>query len=76
MFATLDAEAQDINLIHPELRDFYCEQGPAAFRPVAGGWGGMGATRCDLRTVDLPTLKSALAAAHRLAAPMPKRRPA
>ena len=74
-FATLDAEARDINLMFDaELRDFYCEQEPAAFRPVAGGWGRMGATRCDLTTVDLPTLTSALAAAHKLAEPKPKRR--
>jgi hypothetical protein len=76
-FATLDAEAQDINLMFdPELRDFFCEQEPAVFRPVPGGWGRMGATRCDLRAVDVPTLRSALMAAHRLAQPKPKRPPA
>lgn len=75
-FATLDVAACDINLMFdPELRDFYCEQEPAAFEPVAGGWGRKGATRCDLRKVDLPTLSSALVAAHRLAQPKPKRRP-
>ncbi len=74
-FATLDVDAGDMNLMFdPELRDFYCEQEPAAFRPVAGGWGRMGATRCDLAKVDLPTLRSALEAAHRLAAPKLSRR--
>ena len=74
-FATLDAEACDLNLMFdPELRDFYCEQEPATFRPVAGGWGRMGATRCDLAVVDVATLSSALQAAHRLAAPKDKRR--
>jgi hypothetical protein len=74
-FATLGVEACDLNLMFdPELRDFYCEQEPAAFQPVAGGWGRMGATRCDLKTVDAATLSSALAAAHRLAEPKPKRR--
>jgi hypothetical protein len=76
IFATLDAEAQDINLMFdPELRDFYCEQEPEVFQPVPGGWGRMGATRCDLKTVDADTLKSALAAAHSLAEPKPKRSP-
>ena len=70
MFATLDADAHDLNLMFdPELRDFYCEQAPGAFRPVPGGWGRMGATRCDLDVVDEATLISALEAAHKLAAP-------
>jgi hypothetical protein len=74
-FATLDAVAGDINLMFdPDLRDFYCEQAPQAFSPVPGGWGRMGATRCDLAAVDEPTLVSALQAAHRLAAPKPKTR--
>src|SRR6478752_1765141 len=64
-FATLDAVAGDLNLMFdPDLRDFYCEQAPDAFTPVPGGWGRMGATRCDLETVDEPTLVSALQAAH------------
>ena len=75
MFATLDAVARDLNLMFdPDLRDFYCEQAPQAFAPVPGGWGRMGATRCDLERVDESTLKSALQAAHRLAAPKPRRR--
>jgi hypothetical protein len=75
IFATLSVQAGDLNLMFdPDLRDFYCEQAPQAFTPVPGGWGRMGATRCDLRAVDEPTLMSALQAAHRLAAPKPKRR--
>ena len=74
-FATLDAAAPDINLMFdPDLRDFFCEQAPGVFSPVPGGWGRMGATRCDLLTVDEPTLLSALTAAHALAAPKSKRR--
>jgi hypothetical protein len=76
IFATLDAAARDLNLMFaPELCDFFCEQAPQAFAPVAGGWGRKGATRCDLDKVDEPTLKSALQAAHGLAAPKIKRRP-
>jgi hypothetical protein len=69
-FATLDAVAGDINLMFdPDLRDFYCKQAPKAFAPVPGGWGRMGATRCDLEAVDEATLTGALKAAHALAAP-------
>ena len=69
-FATIDAAARDLNLMFdPDLRDFYCEQAPDAFAPVAGGWGRQGATRCDLNRVDEATLRSALQAAHQLAAP-------
>ncbi len=61
-------------MFNQDLRDFYCEQAPLAFSPVLGGWGRMGATRCDLKSVDEPTLMSALKAAHQLAAPKPKSR--
>jgi hypothetical protein len=75
IFATLNAGAGDLNLMFdPDLRDFYCEQAPHAFTPVPGGWGRRGATRCDLRKVDEPTLMSALQAAHRLAMPKAKGR--
>lgn len=74
-FATLDEAGHDINLMFdPDHRDFFCEQVPEAFSPVPGGWGRMGATRCDLSVVDEETLRSALAAAHRLAAPKPRTR--
>lgn len=75
-FATLAGDGADINMMFdPELRDFYCEQVPQAFSPVPGGWGRMGATRCDLKKVDEDTLLSALKAAHALAAPKPRKRP-
>jgi hypothetical protein len=75
IFATLDPEAKDLNLMFdPDLRDFYCEQAPRAFSPVPGGWGRNGATRCDLQAVDEVTLTSALLAAHGRAAPAAKRR--
>ena len=73
IFATLDERARDLNLMFdPDLRDFYCEQAPHAFAPVAGGWGRNGATRCDLGQVDEATLRSALLAAHHLALPGPR----
>ena len=74
-FATLDETGSDLNLMFdPDHRDFFCEQVPQAFSPVSGGWGRMGATRCDLTVIDEATLLSALAAAHRLAAPKPRAR--
>ena len=74
IFATLGTK-DDLNLMFdPDLRDFYCEQAPDAFAPVPGGWGRMGATRCDLQKVDEATLASALLAARRLAEPKAKRR--
>lgn len=74
IFATLGASGRDINFVFdPDLRDFYCEQAPAAFSRVPGGWGKMGATRCDLSSVDEPTFLSALRAAHARAMTPPKR---
>ncbi len=74
-FATLDSVARDLNLMFdPDHRDFYCEQEPEVFSPVPGGWGRMGATRCDLTRVDAASLASALRAAHGLALPKTKKR--
>lgn len=75
IFATLGASGAEMNfMFDPELHDFYCEQAPAAFAPVPGGWGKMGATRCELSRVDEATFLSALKAAHaRANAPLPKR---
>lgn len=74
ILATLANSGADINLMFDAaLQEFYCEQAPHAFTPAPGGWGRMGATRCDLKQVDEATLLSALKAAHVLAAPKPKR---
>lgn len=74
-FATLDEAIPDLNLMfNPDLRDFYCAQAPYAFAPVPGGWGRMGATRCNLNAVDEATLISALQAAYELALPKRKAR--
>ena len=74
IFATLAGNGSDLNFMFDHaLQEFYCEQAPDAIAPVPGGWGRMGATRCDLKKVDEPTFLSALKAAHALAAPKPKR---
>ncbi|MBL8537322.1 MAG: MmcQ/YjbR family DNA-binding protein [Hyphomonadaceae bacterium] len=75
IFATLANSGEDINLMFDgATQEFYCEQAPAVFAPVLGGWGRMGATRCDLKAADEATLFAALKAAHALAAPKPKSR--
>ena len=74
IFATLDADARDLNLMfNQDLRDFYCALAPQAFSPVPGGWGRRGATCCNLDAVDEDTLVSALSAAYQLAARRPKK---
>lgn len=75
IFATLAKSGVDLNLMFDlDLQAHYCEMAPDAIAPVAGGWGRMGATRCDLKRIDEATLLSALTAAHALAnAPKPKR---
>jgi hypothetical protein len=75
IFATLDADARDLNLMfNQDLRDFYCEQAPQAFSPVPGGWGRRGATCCNLEAVDEAALVSALKATYQLGAARPKGR--
>lgn len=72
-FATLANSGVDINLMFDTpTQEFFCEQAPDMFAPVAGGWGRMGITRCLLKAAEETTLFSALKAAHTLAAPKPK----
>jgi hypothetical protein len=74
-FATLALSGADLNFMLDlaEQRHF-CDLAPHAITPVAGGWGRMGWTRCELRAIDAATLKAALFAAHaRANAPPPKR---
>lgn len=73
IFATMGSDGVNF-MFDAGLQEFYCEQAPAAFAPVPGGWGKMGATRCDLEAVDEATFRSALQAAHaRANAPLPKK---
>ncbi len=74
-FATLACDGLDINLAFDlDLQAHYCRMDPVAFAPVAGGWGRMGFTRCDLAKVDEATLSSALHAAYVQALPRPQRK--
>jgi len=74
-FATLALSGADLNLmLDPTQQRHFCALAPQAMTPVAGGWGRMGWTRCDLRAVDAATFKLALQSAHAAAnLPPPKR---
>lgn len=76
IFATLAGDGRDVNFMFDPLdQESFCEMAPAVLAPVTGGWGRMGATRCDLRKVDEPTFLAASEAAHaRASEPRPSRR--
>jgi hypothetical protein len=65
IFATLARSGVDLNFMfdHAQQKHF-CAEAPEAIAPVAGGWGRMGATRCDLKAIDTATFTAALKAAH------------
>ena len=74
IFATLARSGEDLNFMFDHAaQQHFCEAAPDALSPVPGGWGRMGATRCDLKSIDAATFKAALVAAHaRANAPKPK----
>jgi hypothetical protein len=74
-FATLALSGEDFNvMLEPAQQQHFCALAPQAITPVAGGWGRMGWTRCELRAIDAATFKAALLAAHaRANAPPPPR---
>jgi hypothetical protein len=70
IFATLPPDEEAVNLMFdPRTQEFFCEQAPGVITPLAGGWGRMGMSRCDLKLVDEATAHSALKVAHALALP-------
>jgi hypothetical protein len=76
IFATMPADGASVNfMFDPEQQEFWCENEPAAFAPVPGGWGKMGCTTCLLAKLDEATFKSALNAAHARAMVPPKKKP-
>lgn len=74
IFATLARSGGDLNFMFDHaLQAQFCALAPQAFSPVPGGWGRMGATRCDLKKVATATFTAALTAAHaRANSPRPK----
>jgi hypothetical protein len=75
IFATLALSGVDMNFMFDLAQQaHFCDLAPGAISPVPGGWGRMGATRCELAKVDLPIFKAALVAAHaRASAPRAKK---
>jgi hypothetical protein len=76
IFATLAGDGRDVNFMFDPLeQEGLCEMAPAVLAPVAGGWGRMGWTRCDLKKVDEATFLAASEAAHaRASQPRPSGR--
>ena len=74
-FATLALSGVDLNFMFDLAQQAqFCKLAPHAIAPVAGGWGRMGATRCELALIDAATFTLALKAAHaRANAPRPKK---
>lgn len=69
IFATLAGDGRDVNFMFDPLdQETFCEMAPRVLSPVPGGWGRMGATRCDLRQVGEPLFLAASEAAHARAA--------
>jgi len=65
IFATLARDGSDMNFMFDlAQQELFCSQAAHAIAPVPGGWGRMGATRCDLKKIDAATFTSALKAAH------------
>ena len=75
-FATLANDGSDVNfMLDLVQQETFCEMAPHALAPVPGGWGRMGATRCELKKIDEPTFLAALDAAHaRASEPRGRRR--
>ena len=64
-FATLARDDSDLNLLFVLGQQAqFCELAPLAITPVAGGWGRMGWTRCELKKLAPATLVLALNAAY------------
>ena len=64
-YATLALSGEDINFMFDLAQQaHFCKLAPHAIAPVPGGWGRMGATRCDLKKIDAATFRRALEVAH------------
>jgi hypothetical protein len=64
-FATLALSGVDMNFkLDLAQQAQFCKLAPDAMAPVAGGWGRMGFTRCELKKIDAATFLKALQTAH------------
>ncbi len=71
IFATLayPDESRAMVKVTPAEQQMFVKAHPAIFEPVKGGWGRKGATSVHLKATKKASLRVALAAAWRLAAP-------
>lgn len=77
IYATLPADGNSANLkLSLDEQEFRCQRSPAAYVPVAGGWGRMGYTTLTLSELDEDELKEVLTIAWHMAQPTKPRRPA
>jgi len=65
IFATLASQKQGYGnlMLTPEQQSAFVEEQPEIFLPIAGGWGGMGATHIRLSEANEDVLTGALRAA-------------
>jgi hypothetical protein len=77
IFATLAKDGASANvLLSLELQELLSLARKGVFAPVAGGWGPMGWTRCDLALATEADVNDALAAAHKGASAAPTKKKA
>jgi hypothetical protein len=71
LFATLGYPDRDWGMVKltPIEQEMFVKAQPTVFNPCAGAWGRRGCTSVRLKGVRKPTLRRALEAAWRLAAP-------
>jgi hypothetical protein len=71
IFATLPKPADDLGMVklRPNEQTAFVQAEPKVFQPVKGGWGRRGATYVYLRAATVLSVRQALAAAWRNAAP-------
>jgi hypothetical protein len=73
LFATLGYPEDGFAMVKltPLEQEMFVKAQPSVFNPCAGAWGRRGCTNVRLKGVRKPTLRRALEAAWRLAAPEP-----
>lgn len=75
IYATLPPDGRTANLkLSLDEQEFRCARAPAAYAPVAGGWGRMGYTTLTLAALSEEELREVLTIAWRMAQPAPRKR--
>lgn len=75
IYATLLPDGSSANLLLSlEEQEFRASRSPAAYAPVAGGWGRMGYTTLTLDALTEDELREVLTIAWHMAQPRPRKR--